>query len=109
MKINPIQTGLPLKTATQIEMIIQEFRTDDDVVMVKYILKDDNEYKLCDGYYQLDNSQYNAWCCDNTHIEDIVLAYLGLERYGYTPPIPIIEQPILTGATSGNTTNELYK
>jgi len=101
MKINEIQTGLPLRSATQIEITIQAFKTDVSTVMVYYELKDNDNYKVCDGYYQLTTTQYDIWGTDNTYIEDCVLNYLGLERYGYVKPIPII--PTISGSTSGTT------
>jgi len=105
MKINEIQTGLPLRTATQIEITIQAFKTDTNLVMTYYELKDNDNYKVCDGYYQLSETQYDIWGADNTYIEDCVLNYLGLERYGYIEPIPI-DKPInlpISGSTSGTT------
>ena len=59
MKINEVMTGLPLRSATQIEITIQAFKTDAESIMIYYELKDDNNIKVCDGYYNLLSVQVN--------------------------------------------------
>lgn len=69
-----------LGIATQIEIRVLPFSTTDKSCGTYYRLADANNKSMAEGNIALTEEQFANWGEDNAHVEDIVLAELGLER-----------------------------
>lgn len=96
IKIKPIQLGLPAKECNElfVRPIINDTQAIDcntyyEVIACETTTTVDSEGKetvnesriiMTNGNCPITPEQYVQWADDNTLIEDIVIAYLGLER-----------------------------
>ena len=98
IKIKPITLGLPSKTANRImirpiigstkdlscntyyEVISQESASTPSSVEGESDIVRITSTVIATGICPINEQQYATWADDNTYIEDIVIAYLGLER-----------------------------
>lgn len=80
IQITPIQTGIPVKTATQLEVRVLTFNTDATTAAIYYSVKSEVNETLTDGNIQMTEQEFTDWGADNTFVEEIVLNRLGLER-----------------------------
>lgn len=81
MKIQPIQIGLPIQTATYLLIRVISFDIDAITANTYYELQDDTGKMIINGNYQLTEEQFAQWASDNSFISDIVLSYLGLTQF----------------------------
>lgn len=80
IQITQIQTGIPVKTATQLEVRVLTFNTDATTATIYYSVKSEVNETLTDGNIQMTEQEFTDWGADNTFVEEIVLNRLGLER-----------------------------
>jgi hypothetical protein len=80
IEIQPITLGLPAKTATRIMVRPVILSTKDLDCYTYYEVSTEVGEILVTGECPITEEQYANWGSDNTYIEDIVIAYLGLGR-----------------------------
>lgn len=80
IQITPIETGIPVKTATKLEVRVLTFNTDATTATIYYSVKNEENETLTDGNIQMTEQEFTDWGADNTFVEEIVLNRLGLER-----------------------------
>ena len=98
IKIKPISLGLPTKQAnmlfvrpiinstsdtscnTYYEVIAVETKSTPNSIEGEPDTTSTSSTVMATGNCPINEEQYTAWADDNSYIEDIVIAYLGLER-----------------------------
>lgn len=80
IQIKPIQLGLPKKEATQLLVRPLINSTTDTSCNTYYEVCTEDGEVLTNGNYPINQEEYSKWGVDDTHIENIVLEYLGLTR-----------------------------
>lgn len=77
--IKPIMLGLPPKEANQI-LVRPIINSTSDVSCNTYYEVIAEGTVVASGNCPISEEQYALWADDNTYIENIVIAFLGLER-----------------------------
>jgi hypothetical protein len=80
IKIKPITLGLPPKQANQLFVRPIINSTSDVSCNTYYEVSTEEGETLANGNCPISEEQYALWADDNTYIEDIVIAFLGLQR-----------------------------
>jgi hypothetical protein len=78
--INPVEVGLPVRTATQLLWRTGAFQFGSVTCMTYYELLTDSNEVVISGNYELTEEQFENWGQDNAYIGDIILEYLNLTR-----------------------------
>lgn len=78
-QIKPIQVGLPPKTATKVSVTVFSFSTEQETTFINYLVLTEEGETLDSGNIELTEEQFSH-IADGEYIEDIALAYLGVER-----------------------------
>ena len=76
-KIQPVVFPI-LGTATKLAVTVLNFTTNAKSCNTYYVLSTEDDMKVTDGNYQLTEAQFIAWGVDNSYIDNIVAAYLGV-------------------------------
>ena len=80
MRISPIQTGIPIKTGTDLMIRPIIINTEATTCSVYYEVTSDIDGLLANGNIELSEAEYTAWGQDNTYVDELVLTRLNLTR-----------------------------
>lgn len=80
IKINPVNVGYPVKTATDLMVRVMPFETNAVNCQLYYQLKDIDGNQLSDGNLTLNIFEFAEWGKDMIYIEDLALSKLQLCR-----------------------------
>jgi hypothetical protein len=67
-----------LGTATKLAVTVLNFATNAKSCNTYYMLSTEDDMKVIDGNYQLTEAQFTAWGVNNSYIDNIVAAHLGV-------------------------------
>lgn len=76
-RIQPVVFPI-LGTATKLSVTVLNFATNAKSCNTYYVLSTEDNKKVTDGNYQLTEAQFTAWGVDNSYIDNIVAAFLGV-------------------------------
>ena len=76
-KIQPVVFPI-LGTATKLAVTVLNFATNAKSCNTYYVLSTEDDKKVTDGNYQLTETQFTAWGADNSYVDNVVAAKLGV-------------------------------
>lgn len=77
INITPVEFPI-IGTATKMEVLILNFKTDATSASTYYELFTDDGKRCLEGNYTLTQAQYDAWGADNAYVEQAVASHIGV-------------------------------
>lgn len=76
--INPVVFPI-LGTATKLQVTVLNFATNAETCSTYYALLTEDDKRITEGNYLLTKEEFSNWGTDNSYIDAVVAAYLGVE------------------------------